>query len=222
MSGDLLEDLMSSEGEFVYRETNDNYRKRVWKKIANWLCILCLTKRFFNTFQLLDSWPRFLHPVCLISFSVCFFLSSVLASPASVPSTQRPRLHIQPGWDRRPLWPLWRAHSQPLTPEIVVRAGNSFPNMLIYLNFLPSVVVAPPPPSDGEGEKRCRKANMIWWAFKDTSALTRSAQAELIQTVAPCTAASRNAGENKTFYLLLFQGVKTNDKIIIFLDCYVW
>lgn len=66
-----------------------------------------------------------------------YFTSSVLASPSSVPSTQRPRLHIQPGWDRRPVWPLWRPHSQPLTPEIVVRAGSILPNMLIYLNFLP-------------------------------------------------------------------------------------
>lgn len=45
-------------------------------------------------------------------------------------------------------------------------------------------------------------------------ALTRWARTELSQTVARCTALWRNTGENKTFYLLLFQGdrVKTNDR----------
>lgn len=46
----------------------------------------------------------------------CCFALSVLASSSSVPTTQRPRLHLQPGRDRRPLRPLRRAHSQPLTP----------------------------------------------------------------------------------------------------------
>ncbi len=87
---------------------------------------MCGAKRLFNTF--------------LIPFSVCF-TSSVLASPPSVPSTQRPRLHIQPGWDRRPVRPLWRPHTQPLTPEIVATVGNRFPVMLIYLHFLQ---VSPP------------------------------------------------------------------------------
>lgn len=59
---------------------------------------------------------------------------------------------------------------------------------------------------------------MMWWAFKDTSALIWWAQAELSQTVAQCTALWRRTGENKTFYLLLFQGnpVKTKEKWLYF------
>lgn len=96
------------------------------------------------------------HPfVCL--------LSSVLASPPSVPPTQRTRLHLQPRWDRGPLWPVRRAHSQSLTPMIDVGAGDGSPNMLI--SFLPSV-----PPSLTVSV-RCRKADVIWWACEDASGL---------------------------------------------------
>lgn len=68
------------------------------------------------------------------------FTPSVLSSPSPVTSTQWPRLHIQPGRDRRSVWPVWRPHSQPLTSEIVVRAGNSWPKYnrpSFYQSFAP-------------------------------------------------------------------------------------
>lgn len=45
MSGDLLEDLMSSEGEFV-NGSKRQYNERVWKNV-NWLYLICVTKRLF-------------------------------------------------------------------------------------------------------------------------------------------------------------------------------
>lgn len=110
--------------------------------------------------------PLLIH---LSNLVVCF-TCSVLASPPSVPSTQRPWLHIQPGWDRRPVWPFWRPHSQPLTPETLV--SEWFPNMLIYPHFLPRFCPF------AEGKKRHSKANMICWAFKDNSAQTQWAHSD--------------------------------------------
>lgn len=58
-------------------------------------------------------------------FLFCLFTPSVLPSPSSVPPTQRPWLHIQPGWDRRPLRPFRRPHPQPLTPGITIDWSSS-------------------------------------------------------------------------------------------------
>lgn len=158
MSGDLLDDLMSSEGEFVYRQTDGEANITV--KVVNWCVCNKQALEYISAFWLMASFDA----SCMSQLFLClFFPSSVLASPPPVPPTQRPRLHIQPGWDRRPVWPLRRPHSQPLTPEIVVSAGSGFLNMLIYL-FLQDF----PPVTDGDSEKRCRKAQMMWWAFKDT------------------------------------------------------
>lgn len=197
MSGDLLEDLMSSEGMFAYRRAGifvffrysqkDSKVERLCRKILARTCLgsfgwkhhLSLENQLSSTGEMTlqlsafclelnvellekkeiavkDFWEKMIclcisnlyHAVrCLISVlynrSHVFlsFTPSVLSSPSPVTSTQWPRLHIQPGRDRRSVWPVWRPHSQPLTSEIVVRAGNSWPKYNLP-SFYPSF--APP------------------------------------------------------------------------------
>lgn len=43
---------------------------------------------------------------------------SFLPPASTLPSARRPWIHIQPGWEWRPLWPFWHSHPKPLTPEI--------------------------------------------------------------------------------------------------------
>lgn len=191
MSGDLLEDLMSSEGMFAYRRAGifvffrysqkDSKVERLCRKILARTClgsfiprepvelncwddstIICVlfgiecrtvgeegncSEGFLEKMICLCI-SNLYHAVrCLISVlynrSHVFlsFTPSVLSSPSPVTSTQWPRLHIQPGRDRRSVWPVWRPHSQPLTSEIVVRAGNSWPKYNLP-SFYPSF--APP------------------------------------------------------------------------------
>lgn len=131
--------------------------------------------------------------MCVTSPPPPRFPSSVLASPPSVPSTQRPRLYIQPGRDRRPLWPFWCPHSQPLTSEVVVRAGRGFSNVLIYI----SSKISP-----HSLKVRGGAAELI--LSDEHSKTPLHWLTELSQTVAPRKASWRNAGKNRTFYLLLF------------------
>lgn len=91
MTGDLLEDLMSSEGEFCqWRSVNLE-----WDIESNRLTV--------------ETVP-----------------CSVLAFTPPVSTAQRPRLHIQPRWDRRPVRPFRRPHPQPLTPGTFIGAEGKF------------------------------------------------------------------------------------------------
>lgn len=183
----------------------------VWKKCKLIMYNMCNKgargSEAFETISEFWLMASFVHSLTPVSN---YFTPSVLASPSSVPSTQRPRLHIQPGWDRRPVWPFWCPHSQPLTPEIVVRVGSILPNMLIYLNFLPRC-----PPHWQWRRKEVQGSWCDLMSIQGHLCTDTVSSCELSQTVARCTASWRNAGENKTFYLLLFQGniVKTNNYI---------
>lgn len=206
MSGDLLEDLMSSEGGFVYTRMEKKMTIIV-KELEKMNCVC--NKEVLEYISALWLMASF-YASCTSHIFLCLFhlqcsrLSSVCPLHPATTTTYT-------------TWMRQKACATSLTspystsdPWDCCQSEKQFP---IHAN-LPSFSPSPPPSTGSEGEKRCRKANMIQWAFKDTSALTQGAQAELSQTVARCTASWRNTGENKTFYLLLFQGniVKTNDK----------
>lgn len=141
MTGDLLEDLMSSEGEFCQWSK----RSKVGMKMRHW------------------------HP------PPPHLVSSVLAFTPPVPAAQRPRLHIQPRWDRRPVRPFRRPHSQPLTPGILIGAEGKFLQNKSSLFFKKKT----------NKQKKSRCLMKVQWrstkplrsdkTIKDTSAATRRA-----------------------------------------------
>lgn len=192
MSGDLLEDLMSSEGDFGEGVAENNSKK--------------INEKIVNLFLMTSSYSPCVCSSCLSLFST----SSVLASPPSVPSTQRPRLYIQPGWNRRPMWPLRRPHYQSLTPKIVLGARHRCPNMLIYLNFLQIS-----PHTDSEAEKRCSVDGHLC-IYTVSSAWARSDSSSMYSHVKEVQARTKH-------FINCFSKESQNKwQIIIFLNYCVW
>lgn len=272
MSGDLLEDLMSSEGMFAYRRAGifvffrysqkDSKVERLCRKILARTCLGSFGSKHhlslenqekFHSVEL-NCWDdstnihilfgirilnvdtdgeegncseRFLekmislciynlyHAVRCLTLALynrsqvfLSFTPSVLSSPSPVTSTQWPRLHIQPGRDRRSVRPVWRPDSQPLTSAIAVRAGNSWPKYNLP-SFYPSF--APPPPWRWRWEEVQESHLHLRSIYGHLSTDTMSSSWALI--AAQCAASWRNTGENKTFYLLIFQGKKSRNYI---------
>lgn len=209
MSGDLLEDLMSSEGESVYKMLIE--------------CIMCV-----NTFQHL--WLNFIYPARFNSF-LCLF--DLQCSRLSCVCPLRPATTTT-----YTTWMRQKACVTSLTspfstsdPCDCCQSGKQFPNCANLPSFSPKN----PPHTHTYIHTHTHSPHWLWrreevqkgqydlMSFKDTSALTQWSQAELSQTALDVQPRDEIQARTKHF-TYCFSKRHTQDKwgIIIFLDCYVW
>lgn len=112
-----------------------------------------------ETLKAIDK-PLKLSPVVCLA-------SSFLAFAPPVPATQRPRLHIQPRRDRRPVRPIRRPHPQPLTLGVLIgaeRKGKFPQNSQRSFSKKEKQTTLKP----REGAATCSEATVIWQKWSRT------------------------------------------------------